>query len=62
MKYHFLPGAQVRNFTNEEAVRMCGEDPDFAKRDLYEHIEKGNEATWKFCIQLMPAAEAKYVF
>lgn len=27
-------------FTFDEAVKMCGEDPDYAKRDLLEFIEK----------------------
>lgn len=58
VKYHFEPDAGVKNFTWEEAVRMSGEDPDFAKRDLWETIERGEEVSWTAYIQMMPASEA----
>jgi catalase len=59
IKYHFLPEAGVRNFTNAEATAMCGLDPDFAKRDLWQHINKGGEAVWKAYIQIMTPEQAK---
>jgi len=36
-----------------------GEDPDYAIRDLYEHIEAGDYPEWKFFIQVMSFAEAE---
>lgn len=62
VKYHFLPEAGVRNFTNAEATMMCGTDPDFAKRDLWTHIHKGGEAAWKAYIQIMTPEQAQYTF
>jgi len=59
IKYHFVSQQGIRNFTNEEAVKMCGEDPDFGKRDLYEHIKKGGEATWKAYFQVMTPEQAE---
>lgn len=53
IKYHWVCGQEKKQFKWEEAVRMSGEDPDFAKRDLFEHIENGGEATWTLCVQLM---------
>lgn len=58
IKYHFLPEAGVRNFTNAEATAMCGLDPDFAKRDLWQHINKGGEVVWKAYIQIMTPEQA----
>ncbi|KAI9005329.1 catalase-like domain-containing protein [Gaertneriomyces semiglobifer] len=58
VKYHFLSEQGKKQFTWEEAIKMSGEDPDFAKRDLWDHIEEGGEAKWKICVQVMPAADA----
>ncbi|KAI8820288.1 catalase-like domain-containing protein [Fimicolochytrium jonesii] len=43
-----------KQFTWPEAVRMCGEDPDFAKRDLHTHLSTGGHATWALHIQTLP--------
>lgn len=40
---------------------MCGEDPDYAKRDLWEHIEQGNTCNWTLKIQTMTPEEATQV-
>ncbi|TFK46049.1 catalase [Heliocybe sulcata] len=58
IKYHFMNETPNKNFTWEEAVKMCGEDPDFSKRDLWAHIEKGGEAAWKLHVQTMDPNEA----
>eukprot|EP00742_Colponemidia_sp_Colp-10_P003993 GILJ01004260.1.p1 GENE.GILJ01004260.1~~GILJ01004260.1.p1 ORF type:complete len:542 (+),score=66.30 GILJ01004260.1:149-1774(+) len=58
VKYHFISEQGVKNFTWPEAIQMCGRDPDFAKRDLWELIEGGGEATWQFAIQLMTEEQA----
>ncbi|KAH8726367.1 catalase-like domain-containing protein [Phaeosphaeriaceae sp. PMI808] len=42
----------------EQATKMCGEDPDYSKRDLYETIERGEEITWTAKIQVMQPEEA----
>jgi len=63
IKYHFLSENGVKNFQWDEAVKMCGEDPDFAKRDLWDHIHKGGQAIWKAFVQIMtPEQAANYQF
>ena len=52
VKVHLKTESGIKNFTAEEAARMSAEDPDFATRDLYEHIAGGGEAAWKFCLQV----------
>lgn len=50
--------AEIKNFSFQEAVNKCGEDPDFAKRELWQHINNGGTANWTWCVQIMPAAQA----
>lgn len=42
----------IKNFNMNEATITCGEDPDFAKRDLYETIEKGGNVSWTMKVQV----------
>lgn len=44
-----------------EATITCGEDPDYAKRDLYETIEKGGNVKWTMKVQTMTPEEATQV-
>jgi catalase len=59
VKFHFLTAQGIKNFTNDEAVKMKGEDPDFAQRDLVTAIENGDFPKWNVKVQVMPVAEAK---
>ncbi|KAJ3167455.1 hypothetical protein HDU88_002377 [Geranomyces variabilis] len=61
VKYHWLSEQPKKQFVWDEAVRMCGEDPDFAKRDLYDHIASGGTVSWKLCIQTMTVKEVQEV-
>src|SRR3954463_5476262 len=38
VKFHFVTNQGVKNFTDDEAVHMKGQEPDFAQRDLLEAI------------------------
>ncbi|TYZ58504.1 hypothetical protein PybrP1_010463 [[Pythium] brassicae (nom. inval.)] len=58
VKYHYVPEVGKKFFTFEQAQTMCGVDPDFAKRDLWEHIEAGNAARWTVHVQIMTEEEA----
>ncbi|KAN0064973.1 hypothetical protein ACQY0O_002031 [Thecaphora frezii] len=58
IKYHWLP-EKTDYLTMDEATKLCGEDPDYAKRDLWEHLEKGGKATWTLAVQTMTPDEAK---
>lgn len=58
IKYHFLANHGQKQFTDPEAVRMCGEDPDYSKRDLWNAIEAGEEITWTAKIQVMQPEDA----
>lgn len=63
VKFHFKTESGVKNLTIEEAVKLAGEDPDHATRDLFNHIKNGGEAAWTMYIQVMSHEEAtKYRF
>ena len=46
VKFHFKTDAGVKNLKAAEAAALMAQDPDYATRDLFNHIAKGNEATW----------------
>ncbi|EQK97700.1 catalase [Ophiocordyceps sinensis CO18] len=53
IKYHFIANHGQKQFTEDEAVQMCGEDPDYSKRDLWSAIERGEEIIWTAHVQVM---------
>lgn len=61
VKYHWLSEQGTKNHDMAEATKMCGEDPDFAKRDLFENIQQGGKPSWTLKIQKMSAEQAAEV-
>jgi catalase len=59
VKFHFKSLQGIKNFTNEEAAKMKGDDPDWAQRDLVEAIDKGDFPRWALKIQVMTEEAAK---
>lgn len=57
-KFHFKTLQGIENFTASEALRVKGEDPDHATRDLFEAIEQGDYPKWRVCIQVMTDQQA----
>ncbi|MUG98072.1 catalase [Scytonema sp. UIC 10036] len=57
-KFHFKTIQGIENFTAEEAIRVKGEDPDHATRDLFEAIARGDYPKWRVCIQVMTEEQA----
>lgn len=63
VKIHFKTEQGVQNFTREEAIRLAGEDPDQATRDLFQSIKNRDYPAWKVYVQvMMPEEAAKYRF
>ncbi|KAG7287488.1 hypothetical protein NEMBOFW57_007000 [Staphylotrichum longicolle] len=58
IKYHFIAKDGQKQFTDEEAVRMCGEDPDYSKRDLWDAVERGDPIEWTAFVQVMQPEDA----
>jgi len=59
VKFHFKTAQGIKNFTNDEAVKMKGEDPDFAQRDLLTAIDRGDFPKWLVKIQVMTDEQSK---
>jgi catalase len=53
VKFHFTPTLGVHSLLWDEALKICGQDPDFHRKDLYSAIENGVLPTWKFGKQLL---------
>ncbi|KAF2145839.1 uncharacterized protein K452DRAFT_220906 [Aplosporella prunicola CBS 121167] len=58
IKYHFIAKHGQKQFTDDEATRVSGQDPDYSKRDLWQAIEKGENIEWAAKIQIMKPEEA----
>src|SRR6202045_1165865 len=59
VKWHFLTIQGIKNLSAEDAQRIAGTDPDYAQRDLFEAIERGDFPKWRVMIQVMPEKEAE---
>ncbi len=59
VKFHFITQQGIKNFNNDDAVRMKGEDADFAQRDLVDAIENGNFPKWTLKVQIMTEEQAR---
>lgn len=58
VKWHFKSKQGIKNLSPTEATRLAGTDPDYAQRDLFDAIERGDFPKWRVCIQVMDEAEA----
>ncbi|KAJ6104315.1 hypothetical protein N7523_010635 [Penicillium sp. IBT 18751x] len=54
VKFHFTPELGVHSFVWDEALKICGQDPDFHRKDLISAIEAGHFPRWKFGMQILP--------
>src|ERR1700751_3635050 len=58
VKFHFKSMQGIENFTDAEAAQVVAQDRESAQRDLVDNIDSGNFPKWRFCIQVMPEADA----
>lgn len=58
-KFHFHTQQGIKNLTDEEAERICGQDRESHGRDLFEAIECGNYPRWTMSVQIMTEEQAK---
>lgn len=59
VKFHFKTQQGIKNFNNDDAAAMKGQDPDFAQRDLVEAIDNKDFPKWDLKIQVMTEEQAK---
>ncbi|MFB4391934.1 MULTISPECIES: catalase [unclassified Pseudomonas] len=58
VKWHFKTQQGIKNLSPADAARLAGTDPDYAQRDLFEAIERGDYPRWTACIQVMSEEQA----
>jgi catalase len=58
VKFHWKSQQGCHNFTDAEAEKMRGQDPDHAQRDLLEAIERKDFPRWTLLVQFMSVAQA----
>ena len=59
IKIHMTTDQGIKNLTADEAQKMDGKNPDSARQDLYESIERGEFPSWTMSWQIMPEADAR---
>jgi catalase len=59
IKVHFRTDAGVKNLSSDSADKLKSTDPDYATRDLFNHIDSGKTADWTLYIQAMPEKDAE---
>ncbi|KAH0848660.1 Peroxisomal catalase A [Fonsecaea pedrosoi] len=57
VKIHIHADGGIKNFTNDEAIKVAGESPDFLTNDLFNEIEKGNYPSYTVSIQTIHPAD-----
>jgi catalase len=58
VKFHFKSLQGIQCLTDQEAAAVVAGDRESNQRDLFEAIERGDFPKWKFCVQIMPEADA----
>lgn len=58
IKWHFKTDQGIKNLTDDQATELAGSDPDYATRDLYNSIAKGDFPSWTAYVQIMKPEDA----
>lgn len=51
VKWHLKTLQGIKNLTAAKATELAGADPDYAQRDLYESIDRGDFPRWRVFVQ-----------
>src|SRR6201987_384356 len=52
VKFHWKPKLGMQSVVWNEALKICGADPDFHRRDLWDAITQGDFPEWELGLQL----------
>jgi catalase len=59
VKFHWRPLAGTHSLDWDESLKICGADPDFHRRDLWEAIESGAFPEWELAFQVFTEEQAE---
>ncbi len=57
VKWHLRTRQGIKNLEAADAVRLAGQDPDYAQRDLFGAIDQGDFPQWEVRLQIATEAE-----
>ncbi|KAG8321151.1 hypothetical protein J6590_052530 [Homalodisca vitripennis] len=58
-KFHYKSDQGIKNLDPATAAEIAGTDPDYAIRDLYNAIARGDYPSWTLSVQLMTFEQAE---
>ena len=58
VKFHFKTQQGIKNFSDADAAKMTGDNPDYSAQMLLESIKKGEFPKWTLFVQVMPEKDA----
>jgi Catalase len=61
VKYHWKTDQGIANLSTQRAKELASVDPDYATRDLYNAIARGDYPSWTLYVQVMTYPEAQSV-
>jgi catalase len=59
VKFHIKTMQGIRNLAADTAVKLAGDNPDYATQDLFYAIEQGDFPRWRVSIQVMTDEQAE---
>ena len=59
VKFHFKSLQGIENYTDQEAGAAIGQNRETSQADLFHAIADRNFPRWRFCVQVMPEADAE---
>ncbi|KAI9487817.1 MAG: catalase [Benjaminiella poitrasii] len=59
VKWHFKTDQGIKNLKADAAGALAGSSPDYATRDLFDAIERGDYPSWSVYVQVMDPEDAK---
>jgi catalase len=59
VQVHLKTDQGNKTFTNEEAGKLSGENPDHSTQDLFEAIQKGDHPSWTVYVQVLTQEQAE---
>ena len=59
VKFHWRPLLGTHSLDWDESLKICGADPDFHRRDLWEAIEAGAFPEWELAFQMFSEKQAE---
>lgn len=58
-KFHLRTAQGIRNLSSQRALELTALDPDYATRDLYNAIGRGESPSWNMFIQVMTLEQSQ---